>query len=388
MSLDPENNPQSSGRISVALIVGVLIGVAMVFIGVTAYALGRDANKATDSSSAHAQMNPHMTGAAMVGDDVPAPGGPNDLDDLTYPPDVQPTDGKVREYTLEVTQEDIEVAEGVKYAAWTFNGTVPGPTLRATEGDTIRITLINRTDHPHSAHLHGIHAADQDGVFEMIQPGEKFTYEMVAAPAGVQVFHCHAMPLKKHIAKGLYGTLIIDPKKPREKAKEIVMMMNGFDTDGDASNNFYTANGKAFYYAKYPIKVKQGELVRVYLANMTEFDLINSFHLHGNFYRYYPTGSTTNFQYTDMITQAQGERGIVETRFPHTGTFMFHAHQSEFADLGWMGYFQVEPDGKTPKGKPNAEAMAFQQASSDINQPVTLAGGLEAPNSNLSNYGN
>ena len=68
------------------------------------------------------------------------------------------------------------------------------------------------------------------------------------------------------------------------------MVMNGFDTDGDGENNFYTVNGKAFYYAKYPIRVRRSETVRIYLANLTEFDLINSFHLHGDFFRYYPTG--------------------------------------------------------------------------------------------------
>ena len=62
------------------------------------------------------------------------------------------------------------------------------------------------------------------------------------------------------------------------------MVMNGFDTDADGGNNFYTVNGRSFYYAKYPIRVQRSELVRVYLANLTEFDLINSFHLHADFF--------------------------------------------------------------------------------------------------------
>ena len=119
------------------------------------------------------------------------------------------------------------------------------------------------------------------------------------------------------------------------------MVMNGFDTDGDGENNFYTVNGRAFYYAKYPIRVKKGELLRIYLANLTEFDLINSLHLHGEFFRYYPTGSTDHFEYTDTVMLCQGERGILEIEFHNTGVFMFHAHQSEFAELGWMGFFDV-----------------------------------------------
>jgi FtsP/CotA-like multicopper oxidase with cupredoxin domain len=164
---------------------------------------------------------------------------------------------------------------------------------------------------------------------------------MGVRPHGMQLYHCHATPLKKHIHKGLYGAFIIDPKKPRRPARELVMVMNGYDTDGDGENNFYTVNGRAFYYAKYPIKVKKGELVRVYLANLTEFDLINSLHLHGDFFRYYPTGSTDHFEYTDTVMLCQGERGIMEIEFANTGVFMFHAHQSEFAELGWMGFFEV-----------------------------------------------
>jgi FtsP/CotA-like multicopper oxidase with cupredoxin domain len=117
--------------------------------------------------------------------------------------------------------------------------------------------------------------------------------------------------------------------------------MNGYDTDGDGGNNFYTVNGRAFYYAKYPIVVKRSQTVRIYLANLTEFDLINSLHLHGDFFRYYPTGSTGQFHYTDTVVQCQGERGILEIDFAHTGRYMFHAHQSEFAELGWMGFFEV-----------------------------------------------
>ena len=100
------------------------------------------------------------------------------------------------------------------------------------------------------------------------------------------------------------------------------MVMNGFDTDGDGENNFYTVNGKAFYYAKYPIRVRRSETVRIYLANLTEFDLINSFHLHGDFFRYYPNGSTDQYEYTDTVMQCQGQRGIIEIDFANTG----HVH--------------------------------------------------------------
>ncbi|MFN8186341.1 MAG: multicopper oxidase domain-containing protein [Gaiellales bacterium] len=283
--------------------------------------------------------------AAMIGDAVPAPGGPNDLDDLLYPLAARSAEpGRVREYELIAHDRDIEVAAGVTFPAWTYNGTVPGPIIRATEGDLLRVRFANSSEHPHTIHFHGIHPSGMDGVFEIVHRGESFTYEFPARPAGFHVYHCHASPLKKHIHKGLYGAFIIDPATPRPPAQELVMVMNGFDTDGDGENNFYTVNGKAFYYAKYPIRVRRSETVRIYLANLTEFDLINSFHLHGDLFRYYPNGTTDAFEYTDTVMQCQGQRGIIEIDFANTGLFMFHAHQSEFAELGWMGYFEVVDD--------------------------------------------
>ena len=76
-----------------------------------------------------------------------------------------------------------------------------------------------------------------------------------------------------------------------------------------------------------------------------EYDPINSFHLHGNFFDYYPTGTRLEpTEFTDTVIQGQGQRGICELRFPSQGQFMFHAHKTEFADLGWMGFFDVVED--------------------------------------------
>ena len=253
-----------------------------------------------------------------------------------------PSGQTVREYTLVAVDKQIEVAPGVYFDAWTFNGQVPGPTLRCNEGDRLRIHFTNAGSHPHTIHFHGIHAANMDGVFEIVEPGGSYLYEFDAAPAGVQVYHCHAVPLKRHIHKGLYGMFLIDPPGGLEPAREMVMVMNGFDTNYDGENEVYAVNTVAFHYQHHPIQIERGQLVRVYLANFTEFDLINSFHLHGNFFRYYRTGTRPeNYEWTDLITQCQGERGRLEFTFDHTGQFMFHAHQSEFAELGWMGLFRV-----------------------------------------------
>ncbi|HVF78025.1 MAG TPA: multicopper oxidase domain-containing protein [Solirubrobacteraceae bacterium] len=251
-------------------------------------------------------------------------------------------DGRtLREWTLTAAEQDIEIAPGVTYAAWSYNGRIPGPTLRATEGDLLRIRFVNGSNHPHSIHFHGIHPANMDGV-DPIAPGQAFVYEFDAAPYGLHLYHCHVRPLAEHISKGLYGAFIVDPKQPREQADELIMVMNGFDTNFDGGNEVYAANSIGFAYAERPIAIKRGELVRIYLVNVLEYDLINSFHLHGNLFDYIPTGTSMRpSEFTDTVMLCQGQRGILEVRFKQPGKYMFHAHQSEFTELGWLGFFEV-----------------------------------------------
>jgi FtsP/CotA-like multicopper oxidase with cupredoxin domain len=256
----------------------------------------------------------------------------------------------LREWTLVAQDKEIEVAPGVQFPAWSYNGRIPGPTLRAREGDQLRIHFVNSSSHPHTIHFHGIHRDFMDGMPGIgegigggqIESGEAFTYEFEAEPFGLHLYHCHVMPLAAHIAKGLYGTFIVDPREPRAKADELVMVMNGFDTNFDQANEIYAVNSIPFHYAERPIRVKRGELVRIYLVNLLEFDQINSFHIHANFFDYYPTGTRLqSTEFSDTIVQGQGQRGILELRFPYAGKFMFHAHKTEFAELGWLGFFEV-----------------------------------------------
>lgn len=282
------------------------------------------------------------------------------LTDFNFGDNVFEEDGQtVREYNFVAIDKEIEIAPGVFFPAWTYNGRVPGPTIRCTEGDRIRINFVNGGSHPHTIHFHGIHSAVMDGVaampgmpFDMvgpgmIQPGESFTYEFDAEPFGCHFYHCHSIPLKRHIHKGLYGAFIVDPADGRPPAKELMMMMNGFDTNFDGDNEIYAVNSIAFAYAKEPIEIGVDELVRIYLINATEFDPINSIHIHAEFFDYYDHGTTLEptLRTVDTIMQCQAQRGIVEFSYGIPGMYMFHAHQSEFAELGWMGFFRVVGEG-------------------------------------------
>jgi len=259
----------------------------------------------------------------------------------------------VHEYDFVALDREIEVAPGVWFPAWTYNGQVPGPTIRVPEGDVIRVNFSNAGSHPHTIHFHGTHPPGMDGVFPSVNPGEKFTYEFEAKPAGLHLYHCHSIPLKRHIHKGLYGAFIVDPREGRDPAREMVMVMNGFDTNFDGDNEIYAVNTAAFYYQEHPIRVGVGETVRIFLVNTTEFDPINSFHLHAGMYRLYRTGTRPEqFELTDTVAMCQGERHVLEFELENPGLHMFHAHQSEFAELGWMGFFDAVEDLAADDGVP------------------------------------
>ena len=277
----------------------------------------------------------------------------------------------VREFTLNATEnQSIEVMDGgYVFDAWTFNGTIPGPTMRVTEGDLVKITLVNDKNNarPHSLHMHSIHPGEMDGVEGkgIVAPGQNFTYEFVAQPFGVYPYHCHVSPVADHISRGLYGMLIIDPKEPRPQMKELAMTMNGYDFNYDMEgpafiptaeeavnnempdveerdNELYSVNGKAFDYVNHPIELVAGEEYRIYLVNMLEFDLVNSIHVHGTMFEYYPSGTSKNPQtVNDAVTLGQGDRGILELSYPYPGRYMFHTHINEFAEKGWMSFFNV-----------------------------------------------
>jgi FtsP/CotA-like multicopper oxidase with cupredoxin domain len=345
----------------------------------------------------------------------------------------------IRQFTLIVEEnQKIPVTyEGHMLDAWTFNGTIPGPTIRVTEGDLVRIRVINSNENsnPHSLHTHSIHYAKNDGVSMggypggAISPGRSFTYEFVAQPYGVYPYHCHVDPIADHINRGLYGMMIIDPLEPRPQMTEMAMLLNGYDLDLDLEgptkippaalfqtiedsnmtedmtenetsteanmtedmtenetsteanttlvssdmesadtedsgedessevddggedrvNEIYTVNGKAFDYVMNPIVLQTGKPYRIFLVNMLEFDLVNSFHLHGAMFNYYTAGTDETADYnTDIVTLSQGDRGIMEFTYAYPGTYMFHAHQTEFTDLGWMGLFDVRGDPVEP----------------------------------------
>jgi FtsP/CotA-like multicopper oxidase with cupredoxin domain len=320
------------GRVSRRDFVGVGAGVVAGALGSALLGLGRRAPH-TSVVSASSVGYGH-------GVEPPAGLGPGAMDSALLPP--PPHAGRAAAPVtadLWIAEQPIAIARGTTLAAWTFNGHVPGPILRATEGDELAIRLRNLGARPHNLHLHGRHDVAQDG-WQPVPPGGEVTYRLRAEPYGIHPYHCDATPAAEHLSHGLYGMLIVDPPAGRPPAHELALVLSGFDLDGDGHNELYGWNGVAGFYERYPIKVPVGVLVRVYLLNMVADDPVASFHLHAETFDVYRGGTRlVPDERTDVVTLAQTERAILEFRLPRRGRYMFHPHQRHMAERGAMGWF-------------------------------------------------
>ena len=170
-------------------------------------------------------------------------------------------------------------------------------------------------------------------------PGTERTYRIEARTAGLHPYHCHTAPYAWHVAKGLFGAMIVDPPTPRPPAHEHVLVLGGWDLDEDGRNELYTWNGVAGFFHRFPLKVPAGDLVRLYLLNMVEYDPVVTFHLHAQTFDIFRTGTSVEpDEHSDVISLGPTERAILEFRLPHRGRYMFHPHQGHMVEQGAMGW--------------------------------------------------
>jgi FtsP/CotA-like multicopper oxidase with cupredoxin domain len=249
---------------------------------------------------------------------------------------------KVFELTTKVVKWPI--LSDVTVTALTYNGTVPGPMLRVTEGDEVRVVVTNELSEPTTIHWHGLPVPNEmDGVpgitQEPIQPGETFIYEFVAASAGTFMYHSH-FKSDVQIGAGLHGPFIIDPKKERDKPDvDVMLMINEWRMIGEQTfpampmagmePNFFTINGKAYPNTE-TIEVKKGERVRIRFASIGQFG--HPMHLHGPAFKIVATDGhpvPKAAQLTkDTVFVSPGERYDVEVVATELGQWLLHCHIS------------------------------------------------------------
>jgi nitrite reductase (NO-forming) len=280
-------------------------------------------------------------------------------------------DSGKKEFTMIAEEATMEMSPGERVNVWTFNGTVPGPTLRFTEGDNVTIHFINKASMAHTLHLHGTHDSKNDGAFPLILPNQSYNYNFIAEPAGAFLYHCHAPPTSLHIRMGMYGSLIIDPKNSTvlKPAREFAIVLSEFDPTNQDSfiPKYYPMNGYTDQYMdNNSLTVRQNELVRLYVSNIGT-TIPYSFHLHSTIFKVYPSGIISNKPIdVQTISIAPGDAALVEAVWKYPGTYLMHSHGLQ-EERGNMAQIHVIPAAE----ENNSGGAAANSSSSSSTKPVT-----------------
>lgn len=305
-------------------------------------------------AGAQAPQAPSTTPAADVSHGEAAIGS------TTEPPPIDPAapppaTGRLHRVRMEMRHEKLAIAPGVAYDAWTFDGQVPGPVLRVTQGDTVDFTLVNHAPLPHSLDFHAAEIAPSR-VYVNLMPRDSLHYRFVARVPGAFMYHCGTAPVALHIANGMYGAIIVDPLGGRAPAKEFVFVQSEFYTKPladstrtidwqkllDLAPDYVVFNGRAAEYANHPIKVRVGERLRMYVVNAGP-NRWSAFHVVGAIFdRVYLDGSLAHpLEGVQTMSVPVGGGVIFEARLAEPGTYPFVSHAFADATKGAVGMFEA-----------------------------------------------
>src|SRR5512141_1219335 len=278
----------------------------------------------------------------------------------------------VKTIRLDTTHKIIEIAPGVKFSAWTFGDQVPGPTVRARVGDRIKFSMTNRSDEPvpgvrltaapmmHSMDFHAAMVSPQDK-YHSIAPGQTIEFEFTLNYPGVFMYHCGTPMILEHIASGMYGAVVVEPREgyPTKVDREYVVIQSEFyvkpapnkqkvggtplyvlDSENlkKAAPNYTVFNGVHNGMIRKPLTAKAGERVRLYVLNVGP-SKTSSFHVVGTIFdRVWIDGNPDN-QFRGMQTVLLGSSGaaIVEFMIPEAGSYVMVDHHFANASQGAIG---------------------------------------------------
>ena len=279
---------------------------------------------------------------------------------------------QVKEVRLDTVHKIVEIAPGVKFSAWTFGDQVPGPTVRARVGDRIRFTMTNRSAEAmpgvrltaapmmHSMDFHAAMVSPQDK-YRSIAPGQTIAFEFTLNYPGVFMYHCGTPMILEHIASGMYGAVIVEPRGgyPTKADREYVVVQSEFYTKPDpdrrsadgvplhvldaerlrASQPTYTVfNGVHNGMVKKPLAAKPGERVRLYVLNVGP-SKTSSFHVVGTIFdRVWMEGNPDNqFRGMQTVLLGSSNSAIVEFMIPEAGAYIMVDHHFANASQGAIG---------------------------------------------------
>jgi nitrite reductase (NO-forming) len=318
---------------------------------------GPDATGA-EAADAHAHADhasrPSRGDAARELDLAADPGAGFEPYDAELPPLEPLGKGEVREVTLTISEEEKEVAPGVRQTVWTFGGSAPGPVLHGEVGDTFEVTLVNEGTEAHGIDFHAGSLAP-DEAMRPIPPGESLVYRFTATRAGIWMYHCSTMPMSVHIANGMFGAVVIEPPDLPEVDRSYVLLQSeqylgpqGGSADPEKIRreepDTVVFNGYPNQYDHSPLPAKVGERVRTWVlaagpSRGTAFHVVGTQFDKVFFEGSYLLDGGNGGSQTLGLAVSQG--GFVEMTFPEPGHYPLVSHDMVDAERGAHGHFEV-----------------------------------------------
>ena len=281
---------------------------------------------------------------------------PNDI-----PPPITRTEPATVKIEMETKEVIAEIAPGVSYNFWTFDGTVPGPFLRVKEGDTVELTLKNNPSsvHPHSIDLHAVTGPGGGAAVTTVEPGESKMLKFKALNPGLYIYHCAHPNVAAHMAHGMYGLILVEPKEGLPPVdKEFYVAQGEFYATGnlgkkglqvfdahkmlDSQPQYLVFNGKVGALLG-NMNAKVGDKVRIFFGN-GGVNMISSFHLIGEIFdNVYPEAAIGSEPHHNVQTTAvpAGGATITEFKFDVPGKYILVDHALARLDRGLFGAIQV-----------------------------------------------
>jgi nitrite reductase (NO-forming) len=268
--------------------------------------------------------------------------------------------GAVANVSLVLKDITVQIAPGVKYSAWAWAGGAPGPVIHVRQGQLVKITLTNGGAIPHSVDFHAARVAP-DKAFGDVMPGKSISYTFRANDPGVFMYHCGTKPVLMHIANGMYGAIVVEPKPgvlPKADKNYVLVASEWYlGSDGlkgpatfamakahARQPDWMTFNGYAGQYVKHPLTAKPGELVRFWVVDAGP-SLDTDFHIVG-------TVLNTAYPFGDMhpadalhgvqtVTVPAGGGGVFDVKIDKPGLYPFVSHAFAAVDQGQVGLLNV-----------------------------------------------
>ena len=268
--------------------------------------------------------------------------------------------GPVADVHLVLKDVTVQIAPGIKYSAWAWAGGAPGPIIHVRQGQLVKITLTNDGAIPHSIDFHAARVAP-DKAFRDVMPGKSVSYTFRANDPGVFMYHCGTKPVLMHIANGMYGAIVVEPKPgvlPKADKNYVLVASEWYlSTDGlkapaqfnmDKAHarmpDWMTFNGYAGQYVKHPLTAKPGDLVRFWVVDAGP-SLDTDFHIVGTVLdSAYPFGAVRPSEAlhdVQTVTVPAGGGGVFDVRITKPGLYPFVSHAFAAVDEGQVGVLRV-----------------------------------------------